>query len=144
MRYLSAEYADGLLFPTTPRDRAVVDQWTDWTATRFQPAWIGVFWSVFRTKPERRVAGEIAKFRDEAARCFAILDQRLTRLPYLGGETLTYADIVAGIALFRWTTMGERSPATRGCRGLARSGSGSGRPSGRPSRSTFPSSRSTF
>ena len=45
-----------------PRDRAVVDQWTDWTATRFQPAWIGVFWSVFRTQPERRMRGEIAKF----------------------------------------------------------------------------------
>jgi glutathione S-transferase len=106
MRYLSAEYADGLLFPGSPRERAVVDQWTDWTATRFQPAWIGVFWAVYRTRPERRVPAEITKWRDEAARCFAILDQRLSRVPYLGGDTLTYADIVSGIALYRWTTMG--------------------------------------
>lgn len=107
VRYLSAEYADGLLFPSLPRDRAVVDQWTDWTATRFQPAWIGVFWKVYRTRPENRVAADIAKARDESAGCFAILDQRLSDVPYLGGETLTYADIAAGVALYRWVEMGE-------------------------------------
>lgn len=109
VRYLAAQYADGLLFPSRPEERAVVDQWTDWTATRFQPAWIGVFWSVYRTRPERRNAAEIARNREEAARCFAILDQRLSRLPYLAGDQLTYADIVAGIALFRWTTMGTEA-----------------------------------
>src|SRR5688500_15046279 len=35
VRYLSAEYGSGLLFPMEARDRAVVDQWTDWTATTF-------------------------------------------------------------------------------------------------------------
>ena len=114
VRYLSAQYADGLLFPSRPEDRAVVDQWTDWTATRFQPAWIGVFWSVYRTQPARRNAAEIAKSREEAARTFAIMDQRLSRLPYLGGQTLTYADIVAGIAPFRWTTMGTEAPLPAG------------------------------
>lgn len=114
VRYLSAEYADGLLFPSKPAERAVVDQWTDWTATRFQPAWIGVFWSVYRTRPERRNPAEIGRYREEAARCLAILDQRLGRVPYLGGETLTYADIVAGISLYRWTTMGTEAPLPAG------------------------------
>lgn len=114
VRYLSAEYADGLLFPTSPRDRAVVDQWTDWTATRFQPAWIGVFWATYRTKPENQKPADITKAREEAARCFAILDQRLSRVPYLGGETLTYADIVAGIGLYRMTAMGTEPPLPPG------------------------------
>lgn len=114
VRYLSAQYADGLLFPSDPMSRAVVDQWTDWTATRFQPAWIGVFWSTYRTKLENRKPEQIGAALAESARCFAILEQRLRQAPYLGGEALTYADIVAGIALFRWTTMGgvpDLSPA---------------------------------
>lgn len=114
VRYLSAQYSDGLLFPSTPEARAIADQWTDWTATRFQPAWIGVFWSVYRTKPERRNAAAIADHRAEAARCFSILDQRLSRVPYLAGDSLTYADIVAGIAFYRWTTMGTEEPLPSG------------------------------
>ena len=31
-------------------------------------------------------------------------------MPYLGGDELTYADIVAGAALYRWTTMGSERP----------------------------------
>jgi glutathione S-transferase len=33
------------------------------------------------------------------------MDQRLSQSPYLGGEMLTYADLVAGVAMYRWTTM---------------------------------------
>lgn len=110
VRYLSAEYADGLLSPTIPRDRALADQWTDWTATRFQPAWIGVFWSGFRTRAENRNPDTIAGFRAEAAKCFAIMDRQLQSSPFLAGDELTYADIVAGIALYRWTTMGTEAP----------------------------------
>ena len=57
VRYLSAEYGSGLLFPVEPRQRAVVDQWADWTATTFQPSWSAVFAARVRTpladqKPE--------------------------------------------------------------------------------------------
>jgi hypothetical protein len=41
VRYLGAEFGSGLIYPTEPRARAPVDEWTDWTATTFQPAWIG-------------------------------------------------------------------------------------------------------
>jgi len=29
----------------------------------------------------------------------------LSHSPYLGGETLTYADLVAGVAMYRWSSM---------------------------------------
>lgn len=105
VRYLSAKYADGLLFPTDPAQRAIVDQWTDWTNTRFQPAWIGVFWSAYRTKPEKQDKTAITKNLAEAGKCFAILDRRLSETPFLGGNGLTYADIIAGAGLYRWYTM---------------------------------------
>jgi glutathione S-transferase len=106
VRYLSAQYADGLLFPIDPVRRAIVDQWTDWTATTFQPAWIDVFWSFYRTKPENRNQATIDGALKKAHSAFAILEGRLSKVPLLGGDDLTYADIVAGIALYRWYSMG--------------------------------------
>lgn len=111
VRYLSAEYGSGLLFPMEARDRAEVDQWTDWTATTFQPAWIALFWQKVRTPVEKQNQAAIDKALADSVRCFRILDDRLGDVPYLGGEQLTYADIVAGVSLFRWSTMQIERPS---------------------------------
>lgn len=111
LRYLSAEYGAGALFPAEPAARAVVDQWTDWTATSFQPAWIGLFWALVRTPEARRDPAAIAKYLRWTEDLFGIMARRLERVPFLGGDRLTYADMSAGVALHRWTTMPiERSP----------------------------------
>jgi glutathione S-transferase len=110
VRYLCARYARGTLWPEDPVERAIVDQWTDWTATRFQPAWIDVFWKAYRTKPERQQPELIARALAEARRAFTILEGRLQGVPFLGGERFTYADIVAGIALYRWYGMEIERP----------------------------------
>jgi glutathione S-transferase len=105
VRYLAATYGPGSLFPDSPRDRALVDQWTDWTATTFQPAWIGVFWLVVRTPVEKHDRAAIAKAIGDTHKCLGMMDARLAQAPYLGGDRFTYADIVAGVSLYRWTTM---------------------------------------
>ncbi len=105
VRYVAAEYAAGKLWPEAPRERALADQWTDWTATTFQPAWIGVFMQVVRTKKDQRDPAAIAKAVQHAEACLAIMDERLAQMPFLAGESLTYADIVAGTAMYRWATM---------------------------------------
>jgi glutathione S-transferase len=110
VRYLSAEYGSGLLFPMEARDRAAADQWTDWTATTFQPAWIGLFWAKVRTPTAEQDSAAIAKAFAASVRCFDIIERRLGEAPYLAGKTLTYADIVAGVALYRWTTMEIERP----------------------------------
>ena len=89
-----------------PAQRAESDRWTDWTASTFQPAWLDVFWRYYRTAPEKRDAAVIAAGIAKTEACFAILDARLSTSPFLGGEQLTYGDIAAGVAMFRWTTMG--------------------------------------
>lgn len=111
VRYLSAEYGSGLLFPVTPRERAVVDQWTDWVATTFQPAWLPVFWLKVRTPLAQQDQAAIDKAVAASFKCFAIMDARLAEMPFLGGEQLTYADIVAGVAMYRWSTMAIAGPA---------------------------------
>lgn len=105
VRYLAGAYGAGSLWPAGPRERAVTDQWADWTATTFQAAWIEVFWKVVRTPVEKHDKAAIEKAIAATERCLAIMDGRLGDAPWLGGERLTYADIVASVALYRWTTM---------------------------------------
>jgi glutathione S-transferase len=40
-----------------------------------------------------------------------IMEKRLGEAPYLGGTHLTYADIVAGVAMYRLTTMAIDRPS---------------------------------
>lgn len=110
VRYLCGRYGAGRLWSSDPIVRATVDQWTDWTATTFQPAWIDLFWRFFRTPPDKRDAKAIERALAATTRCFAIMDGRLGEAPFLAGEALGYADIVAGVAMFRMTTMGMPVP----------------------------------
>jgi glutathione S-transferase len=105
VRYLSATYGAGNLWPESPKARAAADQWTDWTAMRFQPAWNAVFVAAVRKKEEARDARVIAATLKAVEPCFAILDAQLRKTPYLAGERLTYGDIAAGALLYRWYTM---------------------------------------
>ena len=105
VRYLSATYGAGNLWPESPKVRAAADQWTDWTAMRFQPAWGAVFSAVARTKPEARNQKAIAAAMKGVEPCFGILDTQLRKTPYVAGERLTYGDIAAGALLYRWYTM---------------------------------------
>lgn len=110
VRYLGAEFGSGLIYPTEPRARATVDQWTDWTATTFQPAWIGLFWNLVRTPEAERDGAAIAKSLAATVACLELMDERLRASPYLGGDAFSYADIVAGVAMYRWTTMPVERP----------------------------------
>ena len=73
--------------PIDPRERAIVDQWTDWTATTFQPAWIGVFWQLVRTpEAEHESRGDRQGDRRDSRPCFGIMDAAAGEAPYLGGD----------------------------------------------------------
>jgi glutathione S-transferase len=105
LRYLAATYSVGGLWPESPSARSLVDQWTDWTATSFQPAWIGAFWLIVRTPSAQHDPAAIAKSLAATERCLSIMEKRLTDAPYLGGDQLTYADLAAGVAMYRRSTM---------------------------------------
>lgn len=111
VRYLAATYGAGSLWPVDPRERAETDQWTDWTATTFQPAWLGVFEAIVRTPEAERDAAQIARAEAAASRLYGMLDQRLANREFIGGSRPTYADIVAGASMFRWMTMPHERPA---------------------------------
>jgi len=105
VRYVAARYGAGSLWPEDPAERAHADQWADWVSTTFQPAWIGVFLQVVRVAPSKRDRQAVATAVNNAAQKFAMLDSRLANVPYVGGDSFTFADILAGTALYRWETM---------------------------------------
>ena len=110
VRYLAARYSPGRLWLEDPVVRAECDRWTDWTATTFQPAWIDVFWKHYRTAPEKRDRDAVAKAVAGTTACLEIMNGQLERTRFLAGDHLTYADIVAGTAMYRLTTMGIDIP----------------------------------
>jgi glutathione S-transferase len=110
VRYLAATYGAGSLWPADPKARALADQWTDWTATTFQPAWIDVFWLFVRTPRANHDKIAIGKALAASFNAYGIMDRRLAETPFLAGEALTYADIVAGVSMFRWMTMEIQRP----------------------------------
>lgn len=105
VRYVAATFGGGLLWPADAAQRAIVDQWTDWTLSTFQKGWITLFWLLVRTPPEKQDSAAIATALADSVAAFRIMEARLERTPYLSGEQFGYADIVAGVSLYRWTTM---------------------------------------
>ena len=106
VRYLTATYSKGKLWPEDPRDRAIVDQWTDWTASTFQRGWITLFWLIVRTPRDQHDAAAISRALADTNAALRLMDRRLEASPFLGGDTFTYADVVSGVAMYRLATMG--------------------------------------
>ena len=105
VRYLAAEYGAGSLWPELPSERAPCDQWADWANTTFQPAWLGVYVHMVRVPPSKRDPDVMGKGVEATNACLALLDSALADRPYLCGNELTYADILTGAALYRWSAL---------------------------------------
>lgn len=111
VRYLAARYGTATLWRADPAERAIVDQWTDWVGSTFQPAWLDVFMKLVRTPPAQQNADAISLAVAKASASFRTLDARLASQPYLAGSSLSVADIVAAAGLYRWFTMEIQRPA---------------------------------
>lgn len=111
MRYLAALAGDTPLYPAAARERALVDQWLDWTATEFNPAWEYSFQALVRRKPgyveEDRIAASIVASNRQIER----LDNHLADgRAHVTGDAFTLADIAIALGIHRWTLtpVGER------------------------------------
>jgi len=122
VRYLSAAYSMGGLWPMDPKVRAQADRWCDWQLADLNPSLTPLFWGIVR-KPGSVSAEALATARTKFENSLAILDRHLQNRDFLSGATLTFADIVIGPALHRWLNMPvDREPhanVERYYRGLA-------------------------
>jgi glutathione S-transferase len=102
-RYLAARAGRDDVLPTRPAARALVEQWMDWQNTDLNNAWRYAFLSLVRHSPAHRDADAVAGSVVEWNRHMTILDERLaTTGAYVAGDGFTLADLVLGLATYRW------------------------------------------
>jgi glutathione S-transferase len=102
VRYLAAKYGAGSLWPEDAGARARTDLWTDWVLADLQPAFIGLFWNLYRTPEEQRNWNLIRQGIARSAILFQLLDRHLGEHAFIAGDTLTMGDIPAGTQLYRY------------------------------------------
>jgi glutathione S-transferase len=105
VRYLAAKYGAGAMWPEDPGARAMTDMWTDWTSAELQPAFIGLFWNLWRTPEEDRNWNLIRRGVARSAILFQLLDRHLADKPFVAGDALTFGDIPTGVQLYRYFTL---------------------------------------
>jgi glutathione S-transferase len=107
VRYLAAKYSPQHLWSDDIAERALIDQWMEWTVSTLYPDFIKLFWLVFRTPVERRDQARITQVNQSANKSYEILEAHLQDRDYLVGNRFSAADIPAGMTLYRYFEMGE-------------------------------------
>ena len=111
MRYLCTAYGQGTgegsvkgspIYPASPKARAGVDRWLDWTLSTLQPVDRPVFWALVRTPPEKRDMVAIQKDADAEAVVWRIVEAQLETRRFIEGDQFTIADIALGAYARRW------------------------------------------
>lgn len=111
IRYLGSEYGgsendDNDLWPQNAYDRSCAERWMDWELTKLQPDFINLFWGYYRKPEAQRNLPEIEASLLACQAHFGLLDDHLSRFPYLSGEHFTLGDIPCATGLYRYFSMG--------------------------------------
>ena len=102
VRYLTAKYSSGQMYPTELRERFDAERWMDWQQTTVNPASRPGFWQLIRTPPEQRNPVLIAESNAAVESLMATLDAHLATREFVVGERFTVADIPLGCEVHRW------------------------------------------
>ncbi len=110
LRYLVAKYGDSDWYPECVYQRSLYERWMDWAQTRFQPAFMGVFWGYYRMPPHKRDMTNIQNELEKCHECLSLVNRQLVGSTYLAGNCITLADITVGSILYRLTEQGLDIP----------------------------------
>lgn len=108
LRYLAARYAPHL-WPEDPVVRASADKWMDWQFA-FADAQRDVFLMLVRTPADQHNQAVIAQGAQATAKMMAMLEDVLSRQPWLTGESFGIADIPMGTYVHTWFTLDMPRP----------------------------------
>jgi glutathione S-transferase len=102
-RYLCNTHPNGeSLYPRDPAARTHVERWMDWQLSVIGGPMGTLLQGLIRSTPETRDAAAIEAARRRAITAWEIVDDALADQPYLGGNSLSLAEIVMGTHLYRW------------------------------------------
>ena len=111
LRYLAAKYGGGSLWPVDAAARSQCDMWMDWTLADLQSAFIGLFWSFWRTPEPQRNLRLIQQQLARSNVLFQILEKHFDGRKFITGDQLTMGDIPAGAQLYRYFNLSIERPA---------------------------------
>jgi glutathione S-transferase len=106
VRYVSAAYGEGSLWPTDPMQRSYADRWMDWELATLQQDFMGLFWGFYRKPEDKRDNAQIEHSRMQCEQHFRMLDGHLEGNDYLAGADFSMGDIPPATALYRYFEMG--------------------------------------
>ncbi len=101
LRYLASMYGGPQWHQQDPYQASLVERWMDWAQTRFEPAFVGVFWGYYRTPEPQRDMKAIAKSLQDCRYCLERIDGQLGGEKFLYNDRLSLADITTGVFLYR-------------------------------------------
>ena len=102
-RYLCNTHPNGgSLYPTDFVERTHVERWMDWQLSVVGAPMGALLQGLIRSTPETRDAGVIEAARRRAIAAWEIVDDALAEQPYLGGQSLSLAEIAMGTHMYRW------------------------------------------
>lgn len=111
VRYLCSKYAAGSLYPDDLQQRAIADQWMEWSSTRAFAPVIQLFFATVRTEPAARDPVRIKAHAEEAADVLAILEAHLSNREYVAGNEFSMGDIPLGAVAYRYFNVEVERPA---------------------------------
>ena len=106
LRYIGAQYGTEDFWPPDPKIRAPQDAWAEWTKSSLCPVLIyQVFWMLVRTPEADRDLDYLTTQVDKLGRLMEMIEKQFENKPYLGGDTLSFADVMFGHTLYRYYTL---------------------------------------
>jgi glutathione S-transferase len=102
-RYLCTTHPNGeSLYPRDPAERTHVERWMDWQLSVIGAPMGALLQGLIRSTPETRDPGVIEAARRRAIAAWEIVDDAVSTQPYLGGDSLSLAEIVMATHIYRW------------------------------------------
>jgi len=105
VRYLCARHAPDTLYPLALPARFDAERWMDWQQTTMNPAGRPAFMQWIRTPADRRDPQVIAQSVAATEPLLTLLDQHLSRQPFMTGDRLTMADLPLACEVHRWLNL---------------------------------------
>ena len=106
VRYLSARFGAGQLWPLDHAERGVADQWMDWQQTTLQPDMRTVFWGLVRTPADKRDQSKLDAAVADLKELWSRLDGHLSSRRFVAGDRFTMGDIPVGVMCYRYHALG--------------------------------------
>lgn len=110
LRYLSAKYGDNHFWPEDLSIRGPLDTWAEWGKNTFTNAVLNIFVYDVRLSPKTRDPQIIKNAINEINPLAKILDSKVNKSKWIGGEHFSFADIACGHILYRYYSLDWKRP----------------------------------